>query len=92
MGDTCPALVASHGGWRHNPCGRPIKRDGLCGIHAAAKEKMRANDEAAQARTAEAQVIVDRLAAHGVSAYANRDGCHITTSPKALADLLDGGA
>jgi hypothetical protein len=45
--------------WNRHPCGRPIKRNGMCGIHAAAKDRVEAN---ARWRTEryEARVAADR--------------------------------
>jgi len=42
---TCRKDVWDRTGFSSHPCGRPIKRDGLCGIHAAAIDKMKANDK-----------------------------------------------
>lgn len=31
-------------GYSSNPCGRPVKRDGKCGLHAAAAERRERNE------------------------------------------------
>jgi len=41
-------------------CGRPAKRDGLCGIHAAAVERVNRNRERTRNRVAEI-IAADRL-------------------------------
>lgn len=88
--ETCPKPVYDHGGWRSHACGKPIKRRGLCGIHAAAEERVEKNNQARDRAKAEAQTVVDRLAAHGVRAWVNFDGtARISMTPEALADHLD---
>ena len=41
---TCPEVVYSGGWGSSHKCGRPVKRDGLCGLHASAKERRERND------------------------------------------------
>jgi hypothetical protein len=67
---TCQELV---GEWARRPCGRPVKADGLCGIHLAAKTRRAANDvKRAEARAAErkrratAERVAEHLAACGI--------------------------
>lgn len=89
MTDTCPETVSNVNGFHFRECGRPVKRNGLCGIHAASKKRER-NDAARLERKAAAQVIVDRLLAHGVRAYVAWDGNpEVSMGAADLADLLD---
>lgn len=49
----CPELVMG-GPWdRSKRCNRPVKRDGLCGIHARAKEKAAEREAEREALDAE---------------------------------------
>lgn len=89
--ETCPADVYTQGAWTPHICGKPVKRRGLCGIHAGAQERIEKNDRARVEGKARSQLIVDRLAKHGVYAFATADGtARISMSAEALADLLDG--
>lgn len=67
----CPELV--HGDWHSSVCGRPVKRDGLCGIHARAKETRDATAARWQVRAAAAEAwradTKARLAAIGVTEF-----------------------
>ena len=45
--DRCPRWTGDT--WHQRPCGRPVKRRGLCGIHAAADERAQANATARDA-------------------------------------------
>lgn len=88
-------------GYRSYPCGRPVKRNGMCGIHAAALERRERNDErwrqefaAKEARAAEARakapIIAARLARHGIEVEPSRwDGRIALPDAEALADILD---
>lgn len=50
--EKCPVNVSdSARGWHPFPCNRPIKRDGMCGIHAAAVDRRQANATARAERT-----------------------------------------
>ena len=43
----CPKIIHDDGwGFHSHVCGRPVKRDGLCGMHAAAKERRERGDAA----------------------------------------------
>lgn len=61
---TCPEIVHSRDRagvlWR---CGKPIKRDGLCGTHAAAKERRLAKDKAMRERWSSSDEAKARVAA-----------------------------
>lgn len=96
MTDTerCPVDVWNN--YQAHTCGKPVKRDGLCGIHAAAKDRRERN------------AIASRQAAHGRKERASRirtllglpDGLGTITSeygkdwfmcdPDALLDHLEG--
>jgi hypothetical protein len=62
---TCPEMV-SRGSWSpRERCGRPVKQDGLCGIHATAKRKADEKDQAYRAKvneSAEAKARANRYA------------------------------
>lgn len=73
---TCRKDVWDRVGFRSSTCGRPIKRDGLCGIHAAAIDKMKANDKkhaeerkASGERQSAAQAVLDELGVEGAPEY-----------------------
>lgn len=89
--ETCK--VEKWDGWRSRACGRPVKRDGMCGIHAGAKERgerqRRAKEEALEQKRANSAVIVERLVRHGVSARVGFDGSVFLPGPARLADELD---
>jgi len=40
--ETCQVITGE--AWSRHPCGRPVKRNGMCGIHAAAAERRAASD------------------------------------------------
>lgn len=85
---TCPAIAWN--GYSSYTCGKPIKRGLLCGAHAAAQERRQRNDAARAERKSEARAVVDRLAAHGVSAYVDYDGKpQVGLGAEGLADHLD---
>lgn len=59
--EKCPEMV-SQGMWDGvAPCGRPVKRDGLCGIHARAKEQREAKADKGREEAAEARMMKDLL-------------------------------
>lgn len=88
--ETCPVDVWTPGWFQAHRCGRPIKRRGMCGVHAGAEERAEAKAAALAERKSEGQVIVDRLTGHGVSAYVDFRGApRLGISPLGLADLLD---
>lgn len=71
---TCPRVVWA--GFDSHPCGRSIKRDGLCGIHAAADDRMRASEKksaekraASDDRQAAAQSALNELGIEGSPEY-----------------------
>lgn len=89
MSERCPREIWN--GFQSYGCGRPVKRDGLCGIHAAADDRVAKNRAARDDAKVEAQAIVDRLAVHDIPAYVSYDGtARLALSPEGLADLLDG--
>jgi hypothetical protein len=70
---TCPELVSDRDGWGSHRCGRKIKRDGLCGLHAATKERRDAQTaeyhaqvERSEQRQAAAEDRARRLRRHGI--------------------------
>lgn len=101
---TCQELIRGEGRWpEHRVCGRPIKDDGLCGIHLAAKRKREANHEAWQRKMAESQdahatarAACARLAEMGIKAHPHyssfRNGGHtggvVIESPAEVERLL----
>lgn len=83
MGDT----------WHRYPCGRPVKEDGLCGIHLAAKQKVARNDAVRKAQESEIEATVARLREYGLTARPARDHSFRMTgeaivSPEELLALL----
>ena len=56
MTETCPVTM-SIGVWTSRICGKPVKRDGLCGLHASAAERRKANSEARQVKGAAADAL-----------------------------------
>lgn len=90
--ETCPK--ESWDGWRSFSCGRPVKRDGLCGVHAGAKDRVeknaakRASSRAERAAVSEA--LVTRLARHGIKARVYPyNGSLDLPSAATIADALD---
>jgi hypothetical protein len=70
---TCTELI--HRDWSIDPCPRPAKEEGLCGIHLAAKRKREANAAEWSARAAKldanhraAETACAKLAERGISA------------------------
>lgn len=41
--DRCREYVHNAGGWSSARCGKPVKRNGMCGVHAAAVERRAKN-------------------------------------------------
>ena len=85
--ETCP--VETWDMWSRRTCGRPVKRDGMCGLHAAARERKARNDEARAAARREAEDAAERdrvrLSKHGVG-YQHR------FTAAEVADILDARA
>lgn len=70
--DGCPEILRSGDAWsrRSYRCGKPIKRDGLCGVHAAAKDRRAKGDRERVEREQRAKVLADRVEAiTGVRPY-----------------------
>lgn len=42
--DRCPVDVQDFGGFRFHLCGRPVKRNGMCGLHARVEEQRELRD------------------------------------------------
>lgn len=58
----CPERVYPRSSWeRSHVCGRPIKEDGLCGMHALAQTKRRAKAEAMTDQLNRAKMMAGRL-------------------------------
>lgn len=89
--ETCPKEVWN--GWNHRTCGRPVKRLGLCGLHASAIERAQRKEAdriaARGERATNSAALVDRLARHGISARVRYDGALTLPDAHALADELD---
>ena len=77
--ETCPEFVSDgNTRWpRYHRCGRAVKEDGLCGIHLAAKRRVRANEKKRQDAQSDSAKIRTRveafLAEHGVAGKAEYD-------------------
>jgi hypothetical protein len=62
----CPEMVTPSGGrgfFHSYVCGRPVKQDGLCGIHATAKRKREKSDREWRERIEEDSAIQTHVAA-----------------------------
>ena len=77
---TCQKIV--RGDWSSHRCGRPIKSDGLCGIHLAAENRKLANEQKRQeekqrddAIRAEAEVIGQKLGIAVTADYTYSGSC-----------------
>lgn len=77
--------------WR--PCGRPVKDDGLCGIHLAAKRKRERNDaarrevwKAQNVAWSRSRSLADQFETAGFAAHGHTDGVLLT--PDAAEALL----
>lgn len=58
----CQVSVYGHDRWaRSTTCGKPVKRDGMCGIHAAAKERRAKNDQQRDAKRERGKQIAAAL-------------------------------
>lgn len=74
---TCPQTVYTDSrDVRGHRCGRPVKDEGLCGVHLAGKRRRQENDAARATERAEddqreaaAQALCDRLRALGIRAH-----------------------
>lgn len=96
-GGTCLEFVSHPSGFGGRDCGRPVKRDGLCGVHAAAKERREKNDAARRTRAArtnesarEARDVALVFARAGYEAWGDSGGVHLETeTAKRLALLID---
>jgi hypothetical protein len=77
MTDQCQEQVSDGGRWpSFHTCGRPIKRDGLCGLHAAAKDRaaqrdrdMAAKRDGQKRAKASAEAALTELGVKGRAAY-----------------------
>ena len=56
--EKCPERVHSPGTFSSHRCDRPVKRDGLCGIHAAAADKRARAAEEYQRKAAARDAVV----------------------------------
>jgi hypothetical protein len=99
--ETCPETVWSGDSWngRRRPCGKPVKRDGLCGIHARsadlAKERERHRELEAAAADATAALARELSALSGLAFSATNFGSFVSLTPDAarsLAAILRGVA
>lgn len=104
--EKCPAVIAKYPGTRSasmRDCGRPVKDDGLCGIHLAAKLKKAANDaayraaevesnargEAASALAREAEEVTGTNRTTWAQASRNGYSGNVTLTADVLRALLD---
>lgn len=74
--ETCPERVIPKSGWeRPHTCGKPVKSDGLCGVHAAAKHRREASKAAEEAKQANSrfnqEVVRAALAELGIDGEAH---------------------
>lgn len=61
-----PACQADTGSdWYRHKCGRPVKEDGLCGIHLAAKRRRETNQAERKKQYIEQRAKGDRIAGLG---------------------------
>lgn len=88
----CPAIISHVGGWGSHRCAKPIKRDGLCGVHAAAKDKRERNDaeraEKERSREALAVQIHELLGIELGAVYEEYGRDRFMADPHALIDAL----
>jgi hypothetical protein len=98
-GETCKR--SKWDGSRSQPCGRPVKEDGLCGIHLGAERRKANNAEKRKVDQADTlrrgQALADRLARHGIEVRVSQWNETGVSQPSmaAIADMLDakyGGA
>lgn len=91
MAEICPVEIWS-GYLSWNYCGRLIERDGLCGIHAAAKERAAQREEKARVeneRRAYAREMADALTALGFECSTTRRGGEVVLhEPEKLVQKL----
>lgn len=60
--DKCPEWIYGKDAWTPgHRCDRPVKVDGLCGMHAKVKEKREARSSTIDAQRARAKVMAERL-------------------------------
>lgn len=58
--ETCPVMV-SGGPWAHrHTCGRPVKENGKCGVHARVDRRRAEQDERSKANRAEGLTRMER--------------------------------
>lgn len=58
---TCPERI-SNGMWSgYRTCGRPVKMNGLCGLHASARERAKKKSNEREQRVAEGVEVADAL-------------------------------
>lgn len=74
-------------------CGRPVKRDGMCGVHAAAKERAAANESAWRIRGQEDRAleegVIAALAELGIPGDPDYSLLHHRYSGKAVVEIED---
>jgi hypothetical protein len=93
MSDTCPMSVHSGSVWHPRTCGKPIKRDGMCGVHAAARDRRNANDAERARRSEERRQKAFRLTdLLGVPVHASWDDRTFYISTESADRLLNGGS
>lgn len=88
--ETCPVDVWSReifGG--HYICGKAVKRNGKCGIHARVDEQEAAKKKSREEKIAHAATLTERLARHGINARISYDGSVYLPSAGELAAVLD---
>lgn len=80
-------------GWHGHICGKPVKRRGLCGVHAAAVERKERNaadkEREKEERSATSAQWVERLARHGITANVGYDGHLVMPGAAAIVAALD---
>lgn len=89
---TCPEVIMRD--WSSSVCGKPVKRDGLCGVHANAKDKRAAGDvKAAELRRTERahedelRSLSTRLGFPVVSNYEFRQGMSLRSAVVGMESL-----
>lgn len=91
--DKCSVTVWK--GFANYPCRRPVNRDGMCGLHASAKEKRERHTLEQKEKFEEAKKLRDEakrqaaeLTALGVNCYWTSNGEVVLSDPEKLIQEL----
>ena len=91
--ETCPVRLRGGSLLYPRVCGRPVKEDGLCGVHLEARARRDRNADARREERArmveQSSLIAARLRRHGIESQVGWSGVLVGPAWESVADALD---